>query len=248
MGGPHFEVAMSDPAIPQKFAYLHDVVRKYTFPHGDVAEYDELIDRLTPADVAELGQAYERLAADPDGVRELSGWIDEVERSRFEAWGRWLEQKTAREEGRALPGPAMAKPETPDPPQVFYLFLVFDLLRKKRLAPFKGGQVKFSPPPERLDWTKLPQKLRWLAGPAEKYGKHQFHGDRVRFAKRVKPEERAELAEVVRRLWSSAAILKEFQDWCAAHPASKGNPETELLNGMWELIVGIGEADGDPPR
>lgn len=108
--------------------------------------------------------------------------------------------------------------------------------------------MKYSPPPPTLDWNQLPEGLRWLAGPAEKYGKHQFHGDRARFAKRIKPEERAELREVVRRLWSSASILKEFQDWCAAHPTSKGNPETNLINALWELIVGVGEADGDPPR
>lgn len=126
---------MTDP-IPQKFAYLHDVVRKYTSPHGDVAEYDKLIDGLTPADLVELGQAYERLAADPDGVRELSAWIKLKQSKKWPAWNRWVEQEEAREAGRPLPGPPMPEPETPDPPQALYLFLVFDLLRRRRLAPF----------------------------------------------------------------------------------------------------------------
>jgi hypothetical protein len=234
---------MSDPSLPKKFAYLDDVVRKYTFPHGDVAEYEELIARLGPADLAELAAAYEGLAADPDGVLELSAWIKEIQGQKWEVWKRWVAQGKAQNAGAPLPGPLMSEPATPDPPQVFYLFFVFKLLRRR--APFKSGQVKYSPPAPKLDWTKLPEEMRWLAGPAEKYGKHQFHNDRVGFAKRITPEERNELREVVRRVWRDRATLERFQAWTQAHTAGD-HPETNLIAGMWDLIVGLGEADKKP--
>src|SRR5438270_146490 len=59
---------------------------------------------------------------------------------------------------------------------VYGLLILFAQLAELGIAPFSDGVVcpLQTDEAETLDWSKLPPSLRYLAGPAERYGSLQF--------------------------------------------------------------------------
>lgn len=79
---------------------------------------------------------------------------------------------------------------------VYGRLCLFAQLGRLGIAPFNDGAVcpQETKSAETLDWSKLPSSLRYLAGPAEVYGRVQFD-DRIHefLEERMTADERAEL-------------------------------------------------------
>src|SRR5207248_203955 len=110
-------------------------------------------------------------------------------------------------------------PEPPEPeqyPRAKYLFDLFELLAERGVAPFSSHRVRYSPPEVKLDWTKLPRRLAYLAAPAAKWGRYQFYEQLDELADRITPEEVSELEAVAHRL-RSTGDEKLAYEWTSAH-------------------------------
>ncbi len=94
--------------------------------------------------------------------------------------------------------------EGPCPPgtrwPIYGLLCLFGQLAELGIAPFNDRTVRPMNVHVELDWTKLPDSLRYLAGPAEVYGEYQFEGAILDFLhSRMTPEERDELQALARQ-------------------------------------------------
>lgn len=131
---------------------------------------------LSKKDVGPLRQLYLEMKARGDGPR-LTAWIHD----------------------KAKDCPS----ETSWP--ILGLLFLFDQLGDLGIAPFNDGTVRYREKEHALDWSKLPEKLRYLAGPAEAYGAHQFDNAIMDFLKnRMTSREKAEL---------QAIGIRYQQDW-----------------------------------
>ena len=64
-----------------------------------------------------------------------------------------------------------------------------------------------------LDWSKLPISLRYLAAPAEKYGRHQFDNRIFDYLKgKMTEQEREELAELGRNMARDWDMINSWLD------------------------------------
>lgn len=148
------------------FPYLADTARKYGKDEIQVvAQQQRIIDLLTDEDLAELARTYEEIEQREDAYA-LSRWI-EVED----------DDGMKRERRQAL-----------------MLMFLFGGLARSGMEPFvnrRGGLQPRARPP--LDWSKLPDDLRYLAEPAEKYGKYQFEEEICAFLERMTADEEDEL-------------------------------------------------------
>ena len=63
-----------------------------------------------------------------------------------------------------------AYPDDPDRRAVFILFLLFKELENRGIRPFSSNEVRLYPDARPLNWSKLPDPLRFLLRPAEQYG------------------------------------------------------------------------------
>ena len=79
--------------------------------------------------------------------------------------------------------------------------------------------------PEVLDWTKLPAELRWLEGPAERYGRLQFDDPIYDFLRSASRAVRDELRQLGRR-WGEA--YPAIDAWLNAHRITV-HPEAALV-------------------
>jgi len=61
--------------LPEKFAYINDVLSKYTVSHGSVNEYNQLIDHLTPSQIEEIADLYRKIA-NSGNATPISEWIN----------------------------------------------------------------------------------------------------------------------------------------------------------------------------
>jgi len=122
-------------------------------------------------------------------------------------------------------GEGTCPPETTFP--VYGLLCLFAQLGDLGIHPFDDGAVRpMEAPPEELDWNKLPGPLRYLAGPAERYGRLQFDDPIYEFLReQMTPEERAELRSLNRRYKRDWDAINR---WLDEYPMTK-HPEARLV-------------------
>jgi len=91
-----------------------------------------------------------------------------------------------------------------------------------------------------LDWSKLPTSLRYLAAPAEKYGRLQFDNRILDYLeKKMTDQEREELTELGRNMARDWDIINS---WLDAHDITE-HREAELIYFTGHLI-GLGNDIG----
>ncbi len=90
------------------------------------------------------------------------------------------------------------------------LLFLFSALAERGVEPFVSESVAYRAKEEPLDWSKLPAKLRYLAGPAERYGIVQFAADREQFLKTLTPAQETELSELKERILSDWEAKEQF--------------------------------------
>jgi hypothetical protein len=184
--------------LPQSLNYVRDVVMKYTRAGRDPKdEWREFIDALSPEQLAEIATVYRQIAAQDD-VEPLSEWVQAQIPEVWVRWENWQElRRQAEKEGRPAP------PEPQQEPRAQRLFELFDYLKERGVAPFSSGDVEFTPPPIRLDWSKLPPELSYLREPARKHGElysEDAWWKASRIIKRRMPKELQELKELHARI------------------------------------------------
>lgn len=172
--------------LPGDLAYLRDPALKYGIDDLQVVEHQSLvIARLTKADLEQLARLYLNILERED-VLAINAWLQGIpaERRMVPAWR-----------------------------SVEMLLLLFEALAREGIKPFDSGEVKWLDlPGPALDWTKLPRELRYLAAPAEKYGKIQFDNQVEEFLRTVTPEQIAELRPVAERANGDVMALHKWMD------------------------------------
>lgn len=97
---------------------------------------------------------------------------------------------------------------------------------------------------ETLDWEKLPKGLRYLSGPAEKYGHYQFE-DRIRdFYDTMTDDQNAELIRLLARVQSDEEAIDIWLDGCSMTE----HPEARLVYFLLQLLAYGNDADLLGPR
>lgn len=152
-----------------------------------------------PADdeLSYLIEASERLAPDKTQVdREMEAWMDGLAPAELAELAQLYRRADAAGHMTAATGVFRA-----DPPadqrrkhRLFLLFVLFDELGKRGLTPFDSFRVGYRAVPERVvDWSELPEDLRWVIAPAEKYGSLQFESRILDCIDAMDESERAEV-------------------------------------------------------
>ena len=105
---------------------------------------------------------------------------------------------------------------------------MWSYLAKLDIAPFNDGTVGLEErkTTERLDWDKLPPSLRYLAGPAEVYGRLRFDDRIYEFLQeRMTADERAELQALNQRYGKDSEAIDRWLD----RYAMTDHPEASLV-------------------
>jgi hypothetical protein len=171
---------ISPEYLPSELHYIIPLAER----HGSearVALYDPLVGRHV--------QYAEKLSE--DAIESLRALYAEIRaKGHGPAINRWHDAQSG--EGACLP-------ETTFP--VYGLLCLFAQLGDLGVPPFDDGAVRpMEAPPEELDWEKLPDPLRYLAVPAERYGRLQFDDPIYEFLQeRMTPVEQSELRALNRR-------------------------------------------------
>ena len=220
--------------LPHEFSYLNDVIEKYT--EDTCSEIDrafELPDELGPEQLTELAAAYREIL-NRDHVRALSTLAEQHDKAFDRVWKEWCAVSTSYED-RGLRAPRELEPQ--HRPRAHMLFWVFEGLARKRIPPFNLREVQYSPPPVMLDWSKLPEALRYVREPAMKYGKLWHPDHRDRFARRMTRVERKELKALAERLRSTGDI-ERLWEWERQYRAVD-HKEAQLTMVLLEVLADI---------
>lgn len=93
------------------------------------------------------------------------------------------------------------------------LLFLFGQLGELGIQPFNDESVRYKEAPKTLDWNKLPESLRYLAGWAEVYGEYQFEGAILDFLQsRMTADERTELQELSRQYERDEEAINRWLD------------------------------------
>jgi hypothetical protein len=160
-------------------------------------DYINYVEHIPQGDLEMLTLAYKQIEKNQDAV-PLSAWI----------------------QNNRLNDPFTAT-------RFFHLFLIFDLLADKGFLPFASRRVEFLLPLPSLNWDKLPTELKFLIGPAERYGPVRSTEQNERFVSQLSSEQQEELRNTSAQL-RNAALTKIFFDWIEAHP-ELNHAESDLL-------------------
>ena len=195
----------SDPfdGMPARFDYIRDVALRYVRQgrNHDEDDWRRSLDKLSPVQLREIAEVYDRLTV-PDEKDALLKWIHEVGPGIRNVWRRWQDQRDEVED-RGLPPP----PEPPQEPRAESLFELFDALADLGRAPFTSRRVQYEPAAP--DWTRLPDRLQYLVGPATLWGTYQFDEQLDELKLKIRPHELAQLRALARH-------LRETGDWARA--------------------------------
>lgn len=169
---------------PHPFPYLIPVAAKYGKNDVQVRHLQEkIIDALEAHELSELAAVYRELERREDSY-PLSRWIDE-------------------KCDDAIHG---------DRRKAMMLVFLFEGLARRGIEPFARRTAGYIEKHVVLNWAKLPPELAYLAEPAEKYGKHQFHEQIVAFLERMTEEEYEELRLVNSRTINDSDKIDAFLD------------------------------------
>jgi len=223
-------------ALPERFAYLRDVIRKYTLEDTEqLEEWWKRVSALRPGELKEIADAYLRMEKQGDS-EPLSQWI--------EAQTPWMHRRFVAWIAADSEAGKLGKPRPPRPehwPRPRELFSLYDRLASNGVAPFTTKAVRFI---QHLDWSKLPARLSYLAVPAEKWGKYQFYEQIDGLAESITPEQLQELREFAHRLRSSGDEALAY-DWQSSHSYVE-HPESNLIHSMLGLLKEFVPPDGTP--
>jgi hypothetical protein len=129
-------------------------------------------------------------------------------------------------------------PETTWP--IYGLLCLFNQLGELGIVPFNDGAVRPMEFREELDWSKLPDSLRYLAGPAEVYGAYQFEGKILDYLhSHMTADERAELQALSRQYGQDSEAINR---WLDEYPMTE-HPEAGLVYFTGSLL-GLGSDAG----
>ncbi|MFO0836964.1 MAG: hypothetical protein U1D55_00435 [Phycisphaerae bacterium] len=82
--------------------------------------------------------------------------------------------------------------------------------------------VRLESRPTEFEWSILPPELRWVGQAAERFGKHSFEIDMLRYAAKMDAEERAEFTTVALRLAEVEMTLDRWlSEWDRSTPEIK---------------------------
>ncbi|MEJ5275985.1 MAG: hypothetical protein WHU94_08755 [Thermogemmata sp.] len=186
------------------FEYLAMAAAKYGIDDVQVwHRKQEILDNLTADDMTELARVYQEIERRGDSLA-LSKWICDRR-----------DDSLARERRQAL-----------------MLLFLFGGLAERGIAPFSSKTVQLQEEAVPLDWTKLPPELRYLAEPAEKYGKYQFPAQIDAFIDTMTPSQQAELQEIDRRSLADKTKIEDFLDTYRMTE----HREAELIYFLFHLI------------
>ena len=190
--------------------YLHPVAAKYGVDDAQVVHVcRELVRNLEPAQISELADAYREIERREDSF----------------AISHWLNTTPPSEQGRGEFRPMLM------------LFYLFEELAQQNVPPFNDGVVRLYPEPDpKLDWTKLPPDLSYLAGPAAKYGHYCNIFTVAERINRMTPEEKEELAVVARRVIEDDDGIREWQKKFDMLE----HPEAERIHFLFGVIEQLG--------
>jgi hypothetical protein len=209
--------------LPAEFGYLNDVIEKYTEDTGtEIGRAFELAGELGPEQLTELAAAYRQILS-RDHMHALSALAEQHRKAFDKVWREWCAICESHQE-RGLPTPLELEPQ--HRPRAKMLFWVFEGLARKRVPPFNLREVQYSPPPVMLDWSKLPEELRYVREPAMKYGKLWHPDHRARFARRMTRAEHKELKALAKRVRSTGDI-ERICEWERQYSALD-HPEAQL--------------------
>lgn len=189
--------------IPARFDYIRDVVLRYARQgrNHDPAEWRQSLAALSPAQLREIAEVYDRMAAGDD-TPALLAWIHAVSPGIRRVWREW-QDRYEEAERLGLPEPA----EPPLVPRAHRLFDLFEELAALGREPFTSRRVQYEPPAP--DWTHLPERLRYLIEPATRWGTYQFDEQIDELERTIRPEDRTALRALARR-------LRDSGDWAPA--------------------------------
>jgi hypothetical protein len=193
----------------QRFPYLRDVALKYG-SFWLAREFESFAATATPEQLMELAAAYDEICRREDVMR-ISRWM--ADNITF----------------TDLIGP----PDREYCQQVGQLFLLFDHLADKNIAPFASRQVRYIERVRIPDWTNVPEVLRYLIPFAEKYGKYVTESNILDFLDRageIDMEQLASAAEQIRLNGHHRLI----DDWLQKHSMVE-HEEASLF--FWLLMM-----------
>lgn len=218
--------------LPEEFSYLNDVIAKYT--EDTCSEVDRAFrvipDKLGPEQLTELAAAYREILR-RNHVHALSALAEQHDKAFDKVWDEWCAISSSYQD-RGLPTPLELEPQ--HRPRAHMLFWIFEGLARRRIPPFDQRDVQYSPPPVVLDWTKLPDALRYVREPAMKYGKLWHPDHRDRFKRRMTRAEHKELKELAKRI-RSTGDFDRLAEWLRQHRA-KDHPEASLIGSLLEVL------------
>jgi len=128
-----------------EFAYLANVASKYGMLYL-AQDFEQFIAAIDGATLAELAAAYQEIDRRQDSYR-LSRWLQHIFEERKPDF---REKRFAQQLGQ--------------------LFVLFEQLAEREISPFDSRQVAYIEPFQKPDWDNVPDELRYLIEPAQKYG------------------------------------------------------------------------------
>jgi hypothetical protein len=201
--------------VPAEFFYLQNAARKFGVHNGFVDRYNEMLDNLSTKEIEELAAVYE-----------------EIERRRHSVnLSNWIEKSGTRVAGAAR--------------SVFDLFLVFDLLGERNIAPFNARTIVYEPTEAPFDWSNLPTHLSYLIEPAQEFGVYQFEDSINRFVQKISHSHRRQLNEIQRRIRSQGHV-DDIYCWLDRYPIRE-HREARLVAYLIEVLKAAGFPIEDEP-
>lgn len=150
-----------------------------------------------------LIEASERLAPDKvQVVHEMEAWVDALTSAELTELTQLYRRADAA--GHMVAATRVFHTDPPSDPlqkrRLFLLFLLFDRLGERGMAPFDSFRVGYRAVPKRsVDWSELPEDVRWVIAPAERYGKNEFESRILAQIDAMSENERAEVRALKKR-------------------------------------------------
>jgi hypothetical protein len=189
------------------FEYLAATAAKYGVEDVLVRDQCEaLVDSYTRNDLADLAAVYREIERREDNL-PLAEWVKDKSEDGLQSERR----------------------------RAYLLFPIFYVLGRRGIAPFSSRRVQLTGVPKPLDWSKLPQELRYLAEPARKFGVYQFHDDIVEFLEGITETELTELRKVNNRIKQDHQKIK---DWLDCHRITE-HREAQLIYFMFGVLDSV---------
>lgn len=172
--------------LPEKLVYLKDALSKFAMGEGLVSYYEDKLKRIAPIELDELVRIYEEIDARDDALT-ITMWLSEVNIDSHKF-------------GAARP--------------IVDLFGLFDLLRKRGLAPFISRRVELGdmfPPANEND---IPSKFAYLVEPANQFGALVAENLREEWLAQASDTELGRLSALGKTI-ETERHLDEIFDWIA---------------------------------